>query len=124
MPACSSPSFRSETRGSLASPIGTVRAPRIQAEFIYGLLLGIVRIRVLGIVRIRGIFALSHASELSLYLGDTDVEAALDLSDCLGLSAEVAGLIEVLQVGAQLIKEFAGKAVTHRLIILTQNMCK
>gem|GEM_PF-6965707 len=67
---------------------------------------------------------MSCASEFSLYLGDADVEAALDLCDCLGFSAEVAGLIEVLQVCAQLIEEFAGKALTHRLMILPQSRCK
>jgi hypothetical protein len=46
-------------------------------------------------------FVLPCDFELSLYFGDTDAKAALDLCNGLGLS-EVAGFIEVLQVGPQL----------------------
>jgi hypothetical protein len=53
----------------------------------------------------------------SLYVGDANAEAALDLSDRLGLS-EAAGLIEVPQVGPQLVEKFSGAAVAHRETIL------
>lgn len=65
---------------------------------------------------------MSVDSELSLDFGDAGSEPALDLCNGLRVS-EVAGVIEVLQVGLQLLEEFMGKAVAHRLMILPQNRC-
>ena len=65
-----------------------------------------------GAAGIRGHGAVACELEFSFYFGDADKEAALDLGDGLGL-AEMAGGVEVLQVGTQLVEELAGKAVAH-----------
>jgi hypothetical protein len=62
-------------------------------------------------------------SELSFDLGDASAEAALDLCDGRNLSAEVVCVVEVLQVGPQLIEKFAGETMAHGQIILPQKEC-
>jgi hypothetical protein len=57
---------------------------------------------------------LALSSEFSLYFSDAGAEAALDFSNGLCLS-EVAGFVEVPQVGPQFIEEFARETVAHRL---------
>jgi hypothetical protein len=61
-------------------------------------------------------------SELSFNFGDAGLEAALDLGYGLAFS-EMACVIKVLQIGTQFVQELAGKAVSHRLSILTQKGC-
>ncbi len=71
---------------------------------------------------IRRALALSSDSEFGLDFGDAAAKSAFDFRDGLGLT-EVTGFIKVLQVGAQFVEEFAGKAETHRETILPQNRC-
>lgn len=73
-------------------------------------------------MRLRRAFALSFDSEFSLNFGDADAESDFDLHGSLGLP-EVPSVIEALQAGTQIVEEFAGKAVTPRETILSQNRC-
>lgn len=71
-------------------------------------------------MRIRGALVLTFGSEFGLYFSDAGPEAALDFCDGRGFS-KVAGVVEMLQVGPQIVEEFARKAVAHRLMILPQS---
>jgi hypothetical protein len=84
--------------------------------------LGGIYDRSVGAVRIGRTIAQAFHSEFSLYFRYPDEEPALDFCDCLSFS-EVAGLIEVLQVGSQLVKKFVWEAMAHRESILPQNRC-
>lgn len=54
-----------------------------------------------------------HGAKVRFHFANPLLQAPLDL--CHGLAlAQVAGLVEVLEVGAQFLQQFLGKSLSHR----------
>jgi len=62
-------------------------------------------------------------AKLGFDLANSLIEAALDLIDSV-TRAQVAGVIEMLEVGAQFQQELLGRSVAHRRLILHMNGCE
>jgi hypothetical protein len=60
-------------------------------------------------------------AESGFDFADSFAEAALDLRHSFTF-AEVAGLVEVLEIGAQFQQELLGKPLAHRSLILHWNL--
>ena len=62
-------------------------------------------------------------AKLGFDLANPLIEAALDLIDSV-TRAQVAGLVEMLEIGAQFQQELLGRSVAHRRLILHMSGCE